>query len=87
MCSSDLAGFLDQVIGTALLLLMIFAITDERNTPPGSNMTPIMVGLVVLLTISAARARADHPRPGHGRDGAVTGRARARPATRRTPAR
>ena len=46
----------------------------------------IMVGLVVLLTISAARARADHPRPGHGRDGAVTGRARARPATRRTPA-
>lgn len=43
------AGFLDQVIGTALLLLMIFAITDEKNTPPGSNMTPIMVGLVVVV--------------------------------------
>src|ERR1700733_4193058 len=43
------AGFLDQVIGTALLLLMIFAITDERNTPPGSNMTPLMVGLVVVV--------------------------------------
>jgi len=42
------AGFIDQVIGTALLLLMIFAITDERNTPPG-NMTPIMVGLVVVV--------------------------------------
>jgi glycerol uptake facilitator protein len=42
------AGFLDQVIGTALLLLMIFAITDERNTPPG-NMAPIMVGLVVVV--------------------------------------
>ena len=42
------AGFLDQVIGTALLLLMIFAITDERNTPPG-NMTPLMVGLVVVV--------------------------------------
>ncbi len=42
------AGFLDQVIGTALLLLMIFAITDERNTPPG-NMTPIMVGLIVVV--------------------------------------
>jgi glycerol uptake facilitator protein len=44
-----MAGLLDQVIGTALLLLMIFAITDERNTPPGANMTPLMVGLVVVV--------------------------------------
>ncbi|MGB8912064.1 MAG: MIP/aquaporin family protein, partial [Candidatus Sulfotelmatobacter sp.] len=29
------AGFLDQVIGTALLLLMVLAITDELNVPPG----------------------------------------------------
>lgn len=43
------AGLLDQTIGTALLLLMIFAITDERNTPPGSNMAPLMVGLVVVV--------------------------------------
>ena len=43
-----MAGLLDQTIGTALLLLMIFAITDERNTPPGSNMTPLMVGLIVV---------------------------------------
>ena len=42
------AGFLDQVIGTALLLLLIFAITDEFNTPPGANMAPIMIGLVVV---------------------------------------
>jgi len=42
------AGLLDQIIGTALLLLMIFAITDERNTPPGANLTPLMVGLVVV---------------------------------------
>ncbi len=27
---------------------MIFAITDERNTPPGANMTPLMVGLIVV---------------------------------------
>jgi glycerol uptake facilitator protein len=46
--SQPMAGLLDQTIGTALLLLMIFAITDERNTPPGSNMTPLMVGLVVV---------------------------------------
>jgi glycerol uptake facilitator protein len=42
------AGFIDQVIGTALLLLLIFAITDERNMPPGSNLSPLMVGLVVV---------------------------------------
>jgi glycerol uptake facilitator protein len=42
------AGFLDQLIGTALLILLIFAITDEFNIPPGSNLAPLMVGLVVV---------------------------------------
>jgi glycerol uptake facilitator protein len=42
------AGFLDQVIGTALLLLLVFAITDEFNIPPGSNLAPAMIGLVVV---------------------------------------
>ena len=41
------AGFLDQVIGTALLLLLIFAISDEWNSPPGI-LTPLMIGLVVV---------------------------------------
>src|SRR5881628_3947212 len=43
-----MAGFLDQVIGTALLLAMILAITDERNQPPGANLTPLIIGLVVV---------------------------------------
>jgi glycerol uptake facilitator protein len=42
------AGFLDQVIGTALLLLMVLAITDELNMPPGANLAPLMIGLVVV---------------------------------------
>ena len=42
------AGFLDQVIGTALLLLMVLAITDELNIPPGANLAPLMIGLVVV---------------------------------------
>lgn len=42
------AGFLDQVIGTGLLLLLIFAITDEFNSPPGPALTPLMIGLVVV---------------------------------------
>jgi len=43
-----MAGLLDQIIGTALLLAMILAITDERNQPPGSNLAPLHVGLVVV---------------------------------------
>jgi glycerol uptake facilitator protein len=42
------AGLLDQTIGTALLMLMILAITDERNQPPGANLGALMVGLVVV---------------------------------------
>ena len=42
------AGFLDQVIGTGLLLLLILAITDELNVPPGANLAPLMIGLVVV---------------------------------------
>jgi glycerol uptake facilitator protein len=42
------AGFLDQVIGTALLLLLVFAITDEFNSPPGANLAPLLIGLVVV---------------------------------------
>jgi glycerol uptake facilitator protein len=42
------AGFLDQVIGTGLLVLLVFAIIDEFNCPPGANLTPLMIGLVVV---------------------------------------
>jgi len=42
------AGLLDQTIGTALLLMMILAITDERNQPPGANMGALMIGMVVI---------------------------------------
>lgn len=41
------AGFLDQVVGTAILLFVVFALSDERNQPPGI-LTPILVGLVVV---------------------------------------
>jgi glycerol uptake facilitator protein len=41
-------GFLDQVIGTGLLVLLVFAITDECNAPPGANLTPVLIGLVVV---------------------------------------
>ena len=42
------AGFLDQLIGTGLLVLLVFAIVDEFNVPPGANLAPAMIGLVVV---------------------------------------
>lgn len=40
--------FLDEVIGTALLICVLFALTDERNQPPKANLAPFVVGLVVV---------------------------------------
>jgi glycerol uptake facilitator protein len=42
------SGLLDQAIGTALLMICILAITDDRNQPPGANLGAPMVGLVVV---------------------------------------
>ncbi len=41
-------GFFDQVIGTALLMLLIFAVGDEGNLPPQSNLAPLIIGLIVV---------------------------------------
>ncbi len=38
---------IDQIIGTMLLVLVIFALTDARNQPPKSNLAPLIVGLLV----------------------------------------
>lgn len=42
------AGFYDQVLGTALLLFLVFALTDEHNLAIPQHLLPAMVGLVVL---------------------------------------
>ncbi|GIE54180.1 aquaporin [Amorphoplanes nipponensis] len=41
-------AFRDQVIGTAILLFLILAITDAASTPPGANMAPFVIGLIVV---------------------------------------
>jgi glycerol uptake facilitator protein len=42
------AGFIDQVLGTALLLFLVCAVTDENNLSAPSWLTPILVGAVVV---------------------------------------
>lgn len=41
-------AFRDQIIGTAILLFLIVAITDARNTAPGANLVPVIIGLLVV---------------------------------------
>ncbi len=41
-------GFIDQVVGTAILMAGIFAISDARNVPPPAGLAPLLVGLLVV---------------------------------------
>ncbi|HUG54519.1 MAG TPA: MIP family channel protein [Vicinamibacteria bacterium] len=42
-------GLIDQVVGTALLIALIFALTDQRNLAPDGRLAPILFGLAVLV--------------------------------------
>lgn len=41
-------AFFDQIVGTAILVFVIFALTNARNNPPLSNLGPLLVGLLVV---------------------------------------
>src|SRR3954469_25621686 len=41
-------AFRDQIIGTAILLFLILAITDLRSSSPGANLAPFIIGLIVV---------------------------------------
>jgi glycerol uptake facilitator protein len=43
-----LSGFLDQIVGTALLVGLILAVVDKFNAPPGANLAPLVIGLIVV---------------------------------------
>jgi glycerol uptake facilitator len=40
--------FVDQVVGTAFLVAFVFAIVDELNQPPKSNLAPLIIGFIVV---------------------------------------
>src|SRR5438105_7411302 len=42
-------GFIDQIVGTALLVAGILGITDARNSPAPAGLAPVVVGLLVML--------------------------------------
>ncbi|GIF16486.1 MIP/aquaporin family protein [Actinoplanes teichomyceticus] len=41
-------AFRDQIIGTAILLFVILALTDVANSAPAANLGPLVVGLLVV---------------------------------------
>ena len=41
-------GFVDQVVGTAILMGVILGITDSRNSAPPAGLVPLIVGLLVV---------------------------------------
>ncbi|MBL1098807.1 MIP/aquaporin family protein [Streptomyces coffeae] len=45
---SEWGALRDQIIGTAILVLLIFAVTDLLNTPPQANLGPFIIGLIVV---------------------------------------
>ena len=45
---SILNAFTDQIIGTAILVFVVFALTTAWNNPPLANTGPLMIGLLVV---------------------------------------
>lgn len=42
------AGLGDQILGTALLVFLIFMIIDDRNQAPQANLVPVLIGVIVV---------------------------------------
>lgn len=42
-------GLVDQIVGTALLLILVLALGDGKNFAPESRLSPMFVGLAVVL--------------------------------------
>ena len=56
--------FIDQVVGTAFLVALIFALVDTRNQPVKANLAPLIIGFVVVAigVSSAPTPVRDQPR-------------------------
>lgn len=53
-------AFLDQVVGTAILVFVVFAVTTAWNNPPLANLGPVVVGLLVVAIGMAWGANAGY---------------------------
>jgi glycerol uptake facilitator protein len=57
---SEWGALRDQIIGTAVLLLVIRALGDVRNSPPLANIAPVVIGLLIVVIGMALGADAGY---------------------------
>ena len=57
---SSIGPLIDQIVGTAFLVMFVVAIIDARNSAVGSNLTPLIVGLIVLAIGNSFGANAGY---------------------------
>ncbi|MBM0236828.1 aquaporin family protein [Micromonospora sp. ATA32] len=57
---SEWGALRDQIIGTAILLFLVLAVTDARNSLPAGNLAPLIVGLIVVAIGMAFAANAGY---------------------------
>ena len=53
-------AFFDQVVGTAILVFVVFAVTQAANNPPLANVGPIVIGFLVVAIGMAWGANAGY---------------------------
>jgi glycerol uptake facilitator protein len=51
---------IDQIVGTAFLLLFVVAVIDARNSAVGANLAPLAIGLIVLAIGNSFGANAGY---------------------------
>ena len=74
-------AFLSEAIGTAFLLIFVFAVVDLMNLPPRANLAPLIIGLAVFaigMSFGASTGYAINPArdlgPAHPRGAGGLGR-------------
>ena len=61
---SVLGGLRSEIIGTAILVMVLLAIIDARNTAPGANLAPWIIGVLVVaigMSLGATSGYAINP--------------------------
>jgi glycerol uptake facilitator protein len=61
---SVLGGLRSEIIGTAILVMVLLAIIDARNTAPAANLAPFIIGLLVVaigMSLGATSGYAINP--------------------------
>ena len=45
---TNVSAFFDEFLGTAVLLIMVLAMSDKQNTPPPAGLAPLFLFILIL---------------------------------------